>query len=318
MRDLTQQRFIVALAFSLVLHAFALFGIGFVLPDPRKAADFIQPLQVVLVNSKSRTRPTHADALAQHHLDGGGNTPEDRHAQSPLPNLADDQRFIPAPSVQPEQQAAETPPAPLPAAQPEQQAMEKARAAEEAAQRVRQLEEESRRLLVQLKSTHSVTPETASPQPQEDKQTSGASLVQRSLEIARLEAQISKDTDTYQKMPRRTFIGARAQEYRFAQYVEDWRIKVERVGNLNYPEAARQKKVYGSLQLTVSIRTDGSVESVEINRPSGHPILDAAAQRIIKLAMPFAPLPPNIRRDTDILSITRTWTFTQSDRLQSQ
>ncbi len=132
------------------------------------------------------------------------------------------------------------------------------------------------------------------------------------------EAQISKDADAYQKMPRRTYIGARAKEYRFAQYVEDWRIKVERYGNLNYPEIARERKIFGSLQLSVSIRADGSVDSIEVSRSSGQPILDAAAQRIVRLASPFSPLPADIRRDTDILTITRTWSFTQSDKLESE
>ncbi|MDE2117132.1 MAG: energy transducer TonB [Betaproteobacteria bacterium] len=272
------------MVFSLALHAFALFGIGFVLPDPRKAADLPQPLQVVLVNAKSKSRPTKADALAQHHLDGGGNTPEERRAKTPLPVLKDGKQFTP----------------------------------EQAARRVRQLEQESKRLLTQVKSTHSVVQENNRQQQQESERMNGEDLVQRSLEIARLEAEIHKNLDTYQKMPRRKFIGARTQEFRFAQYVEDWRIKVERIGNLNYPEQARQQKIFGSLQLTVAIRADGSVESVEVSHSSGQRILDAAAQRIVKLAAPFAPLPPEIRRDTDILSITRTWTFTQSDKLESE
>jgi protein TonB len=274
------------LAFSLVLHTFVLFGIGFALPDPRKTADLLQPLQVVLVNAKSKTRPVQADALAQSSLDGGGNTPEDRRAKTPLPALSDDKKFTP----------------------------------EQAARHVQQLEQEQKRLLTQIKSTHSVPQEQAEekPQQQESERATGEDLVQRSLEIARLEAQISRDFSAYQKMPRRKFIGARVQEYRFAQYVEDWRIKVERIGNLNYPETARQQKIYGNLQLTVAIRADGSVENVEISRPSGQRILDAAALRIVKLASPFAPLPPDIRRDTDILSITRTWTFTQSDKLESE
>jgi periplasmic protein TonB len=142
--------------------------------------------------------------------------------------------------------------------------------------------------------------------------------VQKALEIAKLEAQIDKNWDAYQKLPRRTFIGARTQEYRFAQYIEDWRIKVERIGNLNYPEQARRQKIFGKLQLSVSINKDGSVENVEVSRPSGHPLLDAAAIRIVKLAAPYSPLPPNITKDTDILTITRTWSFTPSDKLESE
>lgn len=142
--------------------------------------------------------------------------------------------------------------------------------------------------------------------------------MQKSLEIARLEAQINKNHDAYQKMPRRKFIGARTQEYRFAQYIEDWRIKVERIGNLNYPEQARRQGIFGSLRLSVSINADGSLGPIEVSKSSGNRVLDAAAMRIVKLAAPYSPLPPDIRKDTDILVITRTWTFTSSDRLESE
>ena len=134
----------------------------------------------------------------------------------------------------------------------------------------------------------------------------------------RLEAQIAKDMDAYQKRPKRKFVGSRAEEYRFARYVEDWRLKVERIGNLNYPEAARQRKLYGSLIITVSIRADGSVENVKVDKTSDHRILDAAAVHIVEMAAPYAAFPPDVRRDTDILHITRTWTFTKADELVSR
>ena len=113
-------------------------------------------------------------------------------------------------------------------------------------------------------------------------------------------------------------MGASAEEYRFARYVEDWRLKVERIGNLNYPEAARMNKLYGNLILTVSIRADGSVEKVVIDRTSGQRVLDAAASRIVEMAAPYSPFPPDIKRDTDILDITRTWTFRRGDELSSE
>ncbi|MDO9221687.1 MAG: energy transducer TonB, partial [Thiobacillus sp.] len=110
-------------------------------------------------------------------------------------------------------------------------------------------------------------------------------------------------------------VGANVKEYAFARYVEDWVTKVERVGNVNYPEAARRQGVYGSLKLTVSIRVDGSLEGVEVDRSSGSKILDAAAVKIVELASPYAAFPADMRKKTDILSITRTWTFTRSDQL---
>ena len=138
------------------------------------------------------------------------------------------------------------------------------------------------------------------------------------MEIARLEAQVSQDWDAYQKRPKRKFLGARTSEYIYARYVEDWRAKVEKVGNLNYPEEAKLQKLYGTLQLTVSIKADGSLENVEINRSSGYKLLDQAAIRIVRLAAPYAAFSDEIRKKVDILSITRTWIFTRADQLSTE
>jgi periplasmic protein TonB len=143
-------------------------------------------------------------------------------------------------------------------------------------------------------------------------------LSEKALELQRLEAQISREFDNYQQRPKKRHIGARAAEYRFARYVEDWRQKVEKVGNENYPAAARERKLYGSLVLTVGIKSDGRIESVEIDRASGHKILDAAALKIVERAAPYSPFPQDIRRDTDILYITRTWSFTREGELESR
>lgn len=280
---LPRLRLAFGVLFSVSLHAFVLFGISFVLPDPAKLRSISQPLEVVLVNSSSLNRPNNATAFAQSNLDGGGNVEDDVSAKTPFPVLGDAQRFT----------------------------------LEQTTQRVRQLEQETKRLLARSKSDYSVAEERNQRQQRSDK-ANGEDLVQRALEIVRLEAQIDKNLAMYEKMPRRKFIGARTQEYRYAQYVEDWRTKVERIGNLNYPEMARRQKIYGKLTLTVSIRSDGSVESVEINRPSGQRILDASAVRIVKLAAPYAPFPPEIRKELDVLSITRTWMFTSTDRLESE
>jgi len=95
----------------------------------------------------------------------------------------------------------------------------------------------------------------------------------------------------------------------FAKYEEDWRLKIEKVGAANYPEEAR--RLSGSLRLTVSIKSDGTVESVVIDRPSGHLMLDELATNIVRWANPFPAFPPELARDTDKLVITRTWFFGQ-------
>jgi protein TonB len=272
----------LTLLFSLTLHSIVLFGISFKLPE-MKQSSAATSLEVVLVNSKSASRPVKADALAQSNLDGGGNTEAERRAKSPLPVLE-------------RQQEAEV-------AQKQEQ--------------VSQMEQQARTLMTQIKAQQQVEQAPVKQKPAEAPKEAASDLVMRSLEAARLEAQISRDWDAYQKKPKRNFVGARTQEYRFARYAEDWRIKVEKVGNLNYPEEAKRQKIYGSLQLIVNIKSDGSVEKVEVRRSSGHKVLDEAAIRIVNLAAPFAPFPEDIRKDTDILGIVRTWTFTRADQLDT-
>ena len=199
---------------------------------------------------------------------------------------------------------------------------------EQEQKRVEDLEKQVQELMTKMDSTKKVeskpVQEAAAAEPEKGEKKANAKsldkadLIASSVEIDRLEALIAKQQDDYQKRPKRTFIGARTKEYRFAMYVEAWRQKVERVGNLNYPEAARTQKLYGQLQLTVSIKADGSIEEIKINRSSGQKVLDDAAKRIVELSAPFAYFPADIKKDTDILSITRTWTFTQDDALSTE
>ena len=175
-------------------------------------------------------------------------------------------------------------------------------------------------MLTQLKSKTAIEKPAPATRPLPDAGTSpdAIDLMARSLQMAKLQAQIDRDYNAYQSRPKRKNIGARTEEYRFARYVDDWRLKVERVGNLNYPDEERQKKLYGSLRLTVHIKSDGAVEKVDIDRSSGSKILDEAAVRIVQMAGPYAAFPDDIRRDTDIVGITRTWVFTRSDQLVSE
>jgi len=274
-----------AIGLSLALHA-VLLSVHFKVPDARSKANNL-PLEVVLVNAKTRERPTKADALAQANLDRGGTVDERRRARTPLPvteprkpgkDLADAQR------------------------------------------RQRSLEAKQEELLAQMRESQSrVSPPAQRQGGAEDPATpsTGRDLAELSLAAMRLQAQIEKQIQEYQQRPRKKFIGASTSEYRFAQYEEDWRAKVERLGTLNYPAEARGR-VYGNLRLTVTIRPDGSVQTVELDRSSGLKVLDAAAFKIVKMAAPFAAFPPDIRRDTDLLVITRTWFFGQGDKIWTE
>jgi len=273
------------LAVSLLLHA-VLLSIHFRLPDAmRRSANLA--LEVILVNSKTREAPAKAEALAQANLDGGGNTDENRRAKTPLPVTRPDSA---------------------------------GRDLAEAKKRVQQLEAKQQELLTQAKKSPAAVPvETPRDTPAREAPpaASGRDLADLSLAAMRLQAQIDKRLEEYQKRPRRQFIGARASEYRFAQYEEDWRMKVERFGTLNYPAEARGKH-YGNLRLTVTIRPDGTIESVELDRSSGLKVLDQAAFRIVRMAAPYAVFPPEIRKDTDLLVITRTWFFGQGDKIWTE
>lgn len=281
--DAPRRNLTLALAVSLLLHA-VLLAIRFTPPDfLEKARE--QALEVILVNSKSKARPDKAQAKAQTNLDGGGNTDEDRRARTPLP---------PSPRTREGDQLIET------------------------QRRVAELEAQAQQQMTRLKSESTVSADkpkvdpVAAPEPN----LSGADLATSALAIARLEGQISRQMEEYNQRPRKKFIGARVSEYRFAQYVEDWRQKIERIGNLNYPDAAKGRH-YGSLTLSVIIKANGDLKQVEVIRSSGQTLLDDAARRIVRMSAPFAVFPEAIRRDTDELDITRTWTFTNTDRLQA-
>jgi periplasmic protein TonB len=269
----------VTLAISIVLHAVVLL-VTFV-PPKFNASGFVPQLDVVLVNAKSASKPRKADALAQADLDGGGNTEEERRARTNLPRLQD---------------------------------MEPTEEVQLASRKVRQLEDEAQRLMLAARGEHpnGETTRPAPAVPREERVEDPAAARERLL-VAQLEAQIAKEWDAYQKLPRRKFIGARTEGVVYAEYVDKWRQRIEKIGTEYYPEEARRRKLYGSLVMTVHIKADGSVEKVEIDRSSGHRLLDAAARRVVDLAGPFPPFPAAVRKDWDVLSISRTWMFTRND-----
>jgi protein TonB len=272
----------LALLASAAVHGMVL-STHFVQINPRLFEDPNLPMEVVLVNAKSTEAPLNPDALAQVNLAGGGNTDEDRRLKSPLPASRTSQT-----------------------------------GSEEAAlqARVANLEQQAKTLLTELQPKGQLqNPSPTTPPTPVQPAIDASQLNQQAREMANLQARISQQWDAYQKRPKRAFVGANVKEYAFARYVEDWVTKVERVGNVNYPEAARRRGIYGSLRLTVSIYANGHIESVEVDHSSGSKILDAAAIKIVQLAAPFAPFPDDMRKKADILSITRTWSFTRSDQL---
>jgi protein TonB len=163
------------------------------------------------------------------------------------------------------------------------------------------------------------TNQQSEPEPEQDsEQTNATELINRSMEMLTLNQQINQSLQAYSKAPKSKFISSRTRAFKYASYMRDWVQKVERVGELNYPDSARRQNLSGKLIVQVALYPDGSVREITIRKPSGHKILDDAAVRIVKLAAPFAPFPDNIKKETDILYITRTWVFTSGNRLKSR
>ncbi|HEU0202808.1 MAG TPA: TonB family protein, partial [Burkholderiaceae bacterium] len=268
-----------AFVVSLAVHAGAM-AIRFIDPELIKLRAAVTPLEIILVNARSETAPTNAEALAQANLDGGGANEHGRRS-SPLPNTFE---------------------------------MRDGDSLESAQRVVEQLEEEQKKLLAQLRKGDLALAPARETKPMQADVAAEANEARKRL--ARMQAEISKQISDYQKRPRKHHFMPSASEYRFARYVEDWRGRVERIGNENYPVEARGK-IYGTLRMTVAVRKDGSLVDATIEQSSGSAVLDRAARRIVKLAAPFPPFPPEIARDTDVLEITRTWVFT-NDQLATR
>ncbi len=165
---------------------------------------------------------------------------------------------------------------------------------------------------IKLKQDDTEIPDTEEPD------ITAAELIERSMEMVNLNEQLNESMRAYAQRPRQIYVSARTQEYKYANYMSEWVRKVERVGNLNYPDAARREGISGKLMMDVTLNADGTVRKISILRPSGHPVIDEAAIRIVNLAAPFPPFPADILKDADILHITRTWEFSTSHRMKSR
>lgn len=270
----------IGLAISLLLHAGAL---AWRLSAPAAPRATSAPLEITLVNARTELAPAQAQIIAQNQVDGGGNASVGV-ATTPLPRTGESAETIVL------------------------QAMRKRQA---------QLEAEQLRLLTQLQAQATVGTERQPVYPWPDATVQGEDVheqpgIVQNAQIATLASRIQ----SYNALPRKAFVAPSAQASHYAAYLDSWRARIEAIGTRHYPEQARGQ-LYGSLQITVSIRADGSIASVEIDRPSQHAVLNQAARRIVQLAAPFAPLPADIAGETDILVITRTWHFV-NDALQTQ
>lgn len=241
-------------------------------------------LDVILVNTRHNTAPKDPQALAQANLEGGGDSSEKVRATSPL---------LPQENMRDGNDLANM----------------------TRGQQPTILQPQFEQVLTQQGASVAI----ARPEASEDKPTAAQQPVTgtdaRNAEAMdlQLQAEIAEKTRAYNLRPRSKKIAASTQEFRFAQYIASWRTKAERIGELNYPAAARGK-LYGDLGMRVIIKKDGTVKEVAITRHSKHPVLDEAAMLIVRRGEPYAQFPPDISRDWDEIEIHSSWKFT-NDKL---
>jgi len=275
-------KFGATFVFSLLVHGLLLFGIGFSYVATRPA---LPTLDVTLVNVANNEAPDKADFLAQANNKGGGESDKSERPSQPFSGL------LPTPSQG-------TAPQPVTAATPSpQQATDQ------------------RMLTTTGQSNFSVNSDNAKDARDSQQTADEARLAQ---EAAQLAAEVRKQSQAYAKRPHKKFISANTKEYVYAAYMRGWVDRIERVGNLNYPQQAREQHLHGDVILTVGLNRDGSLNNIDITQSSGNSVIDKAAIAIVKLCAPFPPLPPDSKEKVDILYITRTWQFQPGDVLKTR
>jgi len=283
----TNEAFGFALAVALAFHAFIILAVSFDIARDKPPAPE-RTLDITLVQPKVKSKPVdEPDFLAQQSQEGGGEETVKERRTSPLGNP--EATPIPKPALELERSGAVEP---QPNPKPEVITATEAPRAEVQPPPKPTVKAKPRTKLTQL-------------------------LASTQQEIDRLTAELDRRTLSASRQERRKAVNAATQEYKYAAYLEAWRSKVEKIGNLNYPDEAKRQRLYGNLLMHVAVRADGSVERIRVVRSSGHKLLDDAAVRIVRMSAPFAPFPPEIRQEVDVLDITRTWQFLDGNTLFS-
>lgn len=272
---------------ALSFHALIILGISFHSDDPVNPPEIINTLDVTLVHTKTDELPEDPDYLAQVNQSGGGNTDEKVKVRNPK-------------QVASAAEEAGTGMTNRPHTDPDPN------------------KQGNRNVLTSESAELKVSSVVETPKADDAEQASVAQIVERSRMIARLSAQHEASWQAYSKRPDPKYLYANTRKHTDAAYLTAWSQKVERIGNLNYPDEARRNKLSGSLIMEVSIQPDGTLMGIKLLRSSGHKILDDAAVRIVRLAAPFAKVPEDVLGKRNELRIVRAWLFTVQNRLVSK
>lgn len=317
----------LTLCFAIMVHGIIVLGVTFA-PEDESYQRF-ETMEIVLVQEQSEA-PEEARALAQASLRGGGDTIAEQQPTTPSPSLSPrqdeeiavsyiDETQIPVEEITDPPEPVEVEPDIEPAEVPEKIALESDESnlrlpnkSDEQSENVKSVEQVVDQEIPDKNADDQNLPETPLLPPTPD----AMSLMVNRLEMESLSAAIENKLRARSSRVRKKFISASTKESKYALYMKLWSKKVERVGNLNYPEVAREKKLSGNLRLDVAINKDGSVNNITVTKSSGHQVLDNAAIRIVKFAAPYEPFPDEISEEVDVLHIVRTWRFSDSSRFK--
>ncbi len=275
--DSPTDRLMITLFLAVIVHALVILGVGFEFPKPPRIN---KSLDITLIVSPTKHVPKEADFLAQDNQLGSGKS---EHKAEPV--------------RQPSQLSGTTRQPPTRASVDDggQIQPNKVLTQRISKKKIAVAEQNSLKLGQKLK---------------------GFTSANLSKQIEKLGVEIAFAQNNIAKRPRIKFINSvNAHKYKAAAYEKAWQDKVERIGNLNYPDEARRRRLSGSLLLAVGVRRDGSIYNIKIRRSSGHKALDDGAVRIVRLAGPYAPFPKALANDADVLVITRTWKFSDDSHL---
>lgn len=284
--DLSRERFGFTVFLSTCVHAIIILGVGFTYLEELNSES---ALEITMAQYRSEFAPDDADFLAQENQIGSGTLDSKAAPSTPFESDFNDdviQNTVPIP------QAPET---------------------------VNNIEVQDTAVVSSVQDAQQIQQQLDELEAdQQETLSDSATPNEISMAIASLQAQLDLQKQAYAKRPRKyTISSASTKKSQDALYLDNWRRKIEAVGNVNYPEQARRQGLYGSLRLLVALLPDGEVEEIQILRSSGHSVLDQAAIEIVKLAAPFEPFPEEMRAQADILQIIRTWRFHEGNALTS-
>lgn len=336
-------RMILTLIGSVILHVIVVFTISFNVFSPPTNAP-VNQLDITLVKQQTEQAPQEASYLAQVNNEGGGET--DEKSPEPTPELAvpiaeetpastdpvspavTELDPVPVEPVKPEPVVEPAPPVEpsTPAEAPAEKVVPEPPAEKTVVEAKPEPKTTSKKVTAEnadrkVETSEIVAEETVEETAEITPNLSGAELIARARsEIGSLQSTLEYNSRALSETPKKRRISAATKEYSAAAYMRAWAMKVERIGNMNYPQEAKDKGVNGSLMLSVDIKPDGSVppDGIVVSRSSGHKVLDDAAVRIVRLGAPYAAIPEDVLKNNDMLTIIRTWKFESARGLSAR